>query len=216
MTPRCVAAREGRQAELPARKKSRTRGRREAFLLVAEQASGSNGRLVYLERRPERGIWGGLWAPPQFEQREALFEWYRRELAAAPGAPLMVQALAPIDHAFTHFDLRLKPLRVLCRHRAPAADRIAEPAAARGVADAGGVGGVCDAGGVGGVCDARGVGGVAEARGQSLWYPLAAPPLATPPRVGLPQPIRALLDRLATDPNCADTGEVGRPGAKIA
>jgi len=241
MTSRCVAAREGRQAELPARRQRRTRGRREAFLLVAEQRRGSGARLVYLERRPERGIWGGLWAPPQFEQREALLEWCRRELAVAPGAELLVQALAPIDHAFTHFDLHLKPLRVLCEGRASAADGIAMPSAAGGSSAAGGVGGVCvadgvgeagglgeaggvgEAGGLGGACAAGGVGeagglggacaagDLTEARGRSLWYSLAAPP-----RVGLPQPIRALFDRLAKDSGPADSGEGRRPGAEIA
>jgi A/G-specific adenine glycosylase len=142
----CIAAREGRQAELPGRKQQRERKAREATLLIAE--TGSLGsRAVLLERRPTPGIWGGLWSPPQFDSEVAALDWCRREI----GEPdVDAQHLGPIDHAFTHFDLRLNPIRVRCT---PAAQ-------------------------------------VREA-GDRLWYRLDAPP-----RVGLPQPIRRLFDRL--------------------
>src|SRR5580698_704932 len=47
----CVAAREGRQAELPGRKRRRERKAREATLLIAETVSGGS-RAVLLEKRP--------------------------------------------------------------------------------------------------------------------------------------------------------------------
>lgn len=108
MQSRCVAAREGRQAELPSARKRRKRPAREAVLLIAEtDAAGS--RAVLLERRPVAGIWGGLWSPPQFPTELAAIQWCRREFGEPePSEP----ALAPIEHAFTHFDLRLQPLRV--------------------------------------------------------------------------------------------------------
>jgi A/G-specific adenine glycosylase len=144
----CVAAREGRQAELPGRKQRRERPAREATLLIAE--SGSVGsRVVLVERRPAPGIWGGLWSPPQFDSEGAALEWCRREVGE-PEVETEAERLPPIDHAFTHFDLRLMPIRVRC---APA------PAVGEG--------------------------------GDRLWYALDAPP-----RVGLPQPIRALFERL--------------------
>jgi A/G-specific adenine glycosylase len=69
-----------------------------------------------VERRPASGIWGGLWSPPQFESEAEALEWCRRELGLLESS----EALAPIDHAFTHFDLRLNPLRVRCAARAVA------------------------------------------------------------------------------------------------
>jgi A/G-specific adenine glycosylase len=61
------------------------------------------------------GLWGGLWSPPQFETEFAALDWCRREV----GEPSMEsQLLAPIHHSFTHFDLRLNPLRVRCRPHA--------------------------------------------------------------------------------------------------
>jgi A/G-specific adenine glycosylase len=109
MSPLCVAARDGRQAELPGRKRRRARATREAVLLIAQTGNGAS-LAVLLQRRPPSGIWGGLWSPPQFDSESAALEWCRREL----GHFESTQPLAPIDHAFTHFDLRLNPLRVHC------------------------------------------------------------------------------------------------------
>jgi A/G-specific adenine glycosylase len=149
MTAVCTAAREGRQAELPGRKAKRVRRSRENFLLLAEteMVGAASGRAILLERRPSPGIWGGLWSPPQFDDEPAALAWCAREFG---GPVASLPALPAIDHAFTHFDLRLVPLHVVCT----APTRIAEG-------------------------DTR------------LWYRLAAPP-----RVGLPQPIRALFERL--------------------
>ena len=103
----CVAALEGRQAALPGRKLRRDRPSREATLLIAQ--IGSNGSTaVLLERRPLSGLWGGLWSPPQFANESEALEWYVQVFGESNES----QALAPIDHAFTHFDLRLKPLLV--------------------------------------------------------------------------------------------------------
>ena len=146
MNTGCVAALEGRQEELPGRKAKRARGSRETTLLIAE--TDSDGSIaVLVERRPAVGLWGGLWSPPQFESEFAALDWCRREI----GEPeVESRVLAPIHHAFTHFDLRLNPLRVRCQPSAAVHDG-----------------------------------------GDRLWYRLGSPP-----RVGLPQPIRQLFERL--------------------
>ena len=147
MNASCVAALERRQAELPGRKQRRTRPSREATLLIAQTgADGSTAVLV--ERRPASGLWGGLWSPPQFENERDALDWCQRELGAAPDT----KALAPIDHAFTHFDLRLKPIMIRCEPNLSVRD-----------------------------ADDR------------LWYQLESPP-----RIGLPQPINQLFERLRT------------------
>jgi A/G-specific adenine glycosylase len=146
----CIAARTGRQAELPGLKRRRARPSRAAVLLIAE--TGRELSLaVLLERRPSPGIWGGLWSPPQFEDETAALAWCRREL----GEPELTQPLAPIDHAFTHFDLRLNPLRVRYKPGSGVRER-----------------------------------NVREGD-ERIWYALGAPP-----RVGLPQPILELLERM--------------------
>ncbi len=141
----CIAAREGRQQELPGKKLRRERPSREATLLIAQ--TGSKGSTaILLERRPVAGLWGGLWSPPQFSNESEALAWCAREF----GGPMESEALTPIEHAFTHFDLRLKPLLVRGRQKAAVLDG-----------------------------DDR------------LWYRLDAPP-----RVGLPQPILQLFERL--------------------
>jgi A/G-specific adenine glycosylase len=110
MSAACVAARDGRQSELPGRKQRRVRKAREATLLIAETGK-MNMLAVLLERRPAPGVWGGLWSPPQFDSESSALEWCRREI----GDVELTEHLAPIDHAFTHFDLRLNPLRVRCK-----------------------------------------------------------------------------------------------------
>jgi A/G-specific adenine glycosylase len=150
MNAGCIAALEGRQTQLPGRKQKRVRPSREATILIAEiEHNGSTAVLV--ERRPPSGVWGGLWSPPQFASESDALAWCRQEFGDTPES----QLLPPIDHAFTHFDLRLNPLRVRC-------------ARTMSVHDA----------------------------GTHRWYPLEAPP-----RIGLPQPIRRLFERLRTAGN---------------
>jgi len=146
MSSGCVAALEGRQAELPGRKLKRARGSREATLLIAETGIAGSA-AVLVERRPAAGLWGGLWSPPQFESEFAALDWCRREIGEPEAGSRL---LPPIHHAFTHFDLLLTPVRVRCLPHAAVHDG-----------------------------DDR------------LWYRLG-----DPPRVGLPQPIRQLFERL--------------------
>jgi A/G-specific adenine glycosylase len=165
MSQICIAAREGRQAELPSAKPRRARPSREAVLLIAE--SGENGaRAVLLERRPAPGIWGGLWSPPQFASESEALAWCRRELADSSAA----ESLPPIEHGFTHFDLRLNPLRVRCTRPAPGV---------RMGADA------WDVSGLNAPC--------VQETTDRLWYLLHHPQ-----KLGLPQPIARLFERLVT------------------
>jgi adenine-specific DNA glycosylase len=178
MSEDCVAAREGRQAALPGVRQRRERGAREAVLLLAESGKEA-GLAVLVERRPSSGIWGGLWSPPEFESESEALEWCRRELGELESS----EALAPIDHAFTHFDLRLNPLRVRVGRAATGTGTgTATATAAAGVAAAR----------TGAGTDAGGSWGVRESDDR-LWYALEAPP-----KVGLPQPIHELFARMRT------------------
>jgi len=85
---RCIARREGRVAELPTPRAKKTLPLRHTTWLILK-----NENQVLLERRPSPGIWGGLWCFPEALQR-------------APRG----RRLAPIEHGFTHFRLRIQPL----------------------------------------------------------------------------------------------------------
>ncbi|MCX7960811.1 MAG: A/G-specific adenine glycosylase [Burkholderiales bacterium] len=101
---RCVARRESRIAELPApRARARRPVRRARWLVLLDR-----GRVL-LERRPARGLWGGLWAFPEPDSGPPA-RFCRDRLGCTVGR---IERLAPIEHDFTHFRLRAQPL--LCR-----------------------------------------------------------------------------------------------------
>jgi len=71
-------------------------------VLVVEDPHGR----VLLERRPARGIWGGLYSFPELADGETPADWCERKLGAAVRDE---RELATIEHGFTHFDLDLAP-----------------------------------------------------------------------------------------------------------
>jgi A/G-specific adenine glycosylase len=100
----CVARLEDRIAKLPGRKaRAPARRRRVAMLVVLARGE------VLLEKRPARGIWGGLWSLPEADADARPEETLRSEwgLEAA-----RVERLQPFEHAFTHFTLEVTPWRV--------------------------------------------------------------------------------------------------------
>jgi A/G-specific adenine glycosylase len=99
----CVARIEGRQSVVPAPRPKKIRPQRTAYVVLMVRDDGA----VLLERRPPVGIWGGLWALPQFDDREAI-PLPLRAAGQAGGA----MSLPPYFHSFTHFDLTLHPLLV--------------------------------------------------------------------------------------------------------
>jgi A/G-specific adenine glycosylase len=140
----CIARRTGRQHELPSPKAARKRRRRQVYMLAAMRGEGE----VLLERRPEKGVWGGLWCLPEFTTAAQAAYYARQTLQGACAPPV---PLEPVEHAFTHFDLIITPLLAHCSGSASAPD----PA-------------------------------------RRLWYCARQPA-----RLGLPAPIRLLLERLA-------------------
>jgi A/G-specific adenine glycosylase len=142
----CVARQSGRQHELPApRSRKAVRPSRHTYMVLARRPDGS----VWLRQRPPAGIWGGLWAAPDFGSADEA----RGYVAQALGGELL--ELPALRHAFTHFDLTITPWLVRCPVEGPA------PAPSA-------------------VLDAPG-----------LWYDARRPAA-----VGLPAPMKTLLQRL--------------------
>ena len=106
---RCVAKATGRQRELPTprRAKPLPERRAQAFLLV--DPSGA----CFLERRPDDGVWGGLWSPPErppgIDVATFAKEW-GIELERALSPP-------PARHVFSHFRLLVTPHYLWLRKR---------------------------------------------------------------------------------------------------
>jgi A/G-specific adenine glycosylase len=103
----CAARGSGRQHALPAPRVRAARRHRQVVMLLAQREDGH----VLLTRRPEQGVWGGLWTPPEFTDAAAARAYCAQrfaesQLAAAP--------LPPVEHAFTHFDLTITPWPARC------------------------------------------------------------------------------------------------------
>jgi A/G-specific adenine glycosylase len=146
----CIARASGRQHEIPAPRVSRARRRRKVFMLVALRED----RSVLLERRPESGIWGGLWCLPEFNTLSSAKVFAGQSLSRPQ---VESQALEMMQHSFTHFDLLISPVLARCSGPASVMDE-----------------------------------------SQNLWYNTGEPA-----RIGMPAPIKTLLDRL-TDPTLFD------------
>ncbi len=104
---RCVAFATGRVDELPPPRRRPVRRALSVVMLLATLADGA----VLLQRRPEHGVWAGLWTPPEFQSREAAERFCSIRLNNPTGEP---EALPLIRHGFTHFDLEIQPLRMRC------------------------------------------------------------------------------------------------------
>ena len=116
LEPGCAAKALGRQADFPGRKPRKKIPTRQRWLAVVTRAPGE----VLLQKRPGSGIWGGLWAPPEFEEGISAQEWIARALSLSPDA---CRIDPPFLHTFTHFKLEAYPVRMHCeKNRAIAND----------------------------------------------------------------------------------------------
>lgn len=93
--------------QYPKPKPRAPRPHRHAHVLLIENARGQ----WLFQRRPARGIWGGLWTPPLLGDAAIGGDnahWLTTGTAVA--------TLPDIHHGFTHFDLTLAPLHLRCTH----------------------------------------------------------------------------------------------------
>ena len=97
MSGLCTAFLEGRTAELPNKAPSKIKPTRYATLLLLQM-----NRAILLEKRPETGIWGGLWSLP-----ENVFDdpnWEEGDLQ-----------IDDFKHTFTHYHLIITPKHRLAK-----------------------------------------------------------------------------------------------------
>lgn len=99
----CVARREGRTAELPTPKPSKTLPEREAVALLLRDAQ----QRVLLQKRPDTGIWAQLWTLPQAEVGSDLQDWFD---AHVDGSLEDAEELPVLQHTFSHYRLHLQIL----------------------------------------------------------------------------------------------------------
>lgn len=65
--------------------------------------------LIYLEKRPPVGIWGGLWCLPQLEQDKCPLDFIELHYALQGETP---EQLLAFKHRFSHFHLEINALSI--------------------------------------------------------------------------------------------------------
>jgi A/G-specific adenine glycosylase len=98
----CVGQTEGNPERYPVKTRTLKRSEQALSLLLLQRPDGT----CWLEKRPTRGIWGGLFCLPVFESDDTLKAFLPLPLHAG------LEPLPPLTHVLTHKDLHLSPWRV--------------------------------------------------------------------------------------------------------
>lgn len=109
----CMANRQGRQRELPAARPRKSMPEKSTAMLVL-----INAGEVLLEKRPNSGIWGGLWSLPEFPEQDDPTAAARR----LGYQSVLSGELPAFTHTFTHFRLLIQPWRLQVERSAEAAE----------------------------------------------------------------------------------------------
>lgn len=98
----CLAYQQGRPQQYPTKKASTKKPTKQVQMLLIKNAKGQ----WLLERRPERGIWGGLWCFPEYPMELSgdvfLAQHYQYQAD-------LVETLACYKHEFSHYKLEIFP-----------------------------------------------------------------------------------------------------------
>ncbi|CRI65251.1 A/G-specific adenine glycosylase [Thiocapsa sp. KS1] len=105
LSERCIARGSNRQAQLPSPRPRRTQPERATLMLLLVDPAGG----ILLERRPESGIWGGLWSLPEIAPGAEPRDWCLSRLGVLPARVEMIGARR---HSFSHFNLDIRIVRV--------------------------------------------------------------------------------------------------------
>jgi len=100
----CVAKREDRITQLPTPRPKKAIPQRQTRMLWLRDVDGR----TLLQRRPANGIWAALWSLPEADDIDAALSIARQHAKWADATAM--RELPGIEHVFTHFRLRIRPL----------------------------------------------------------------------------------------------------------
>lgn len=99
----CIAYAHHSWADYPGKKPKKAIPEKTTYFLILQYDN-----LVWLDKRPPAGIWGGLFAFPQFETKMLLEQW----LAEHGLENSKTEQLISFRHTFSHFHLDIVPICV--------------------------------------------------------------------------------------------------------
>ncbi|MBT3204897.1 MAG: A/G-specific adenine glycosylase [Gammaproteobacteria bacterium] len=101
----CQSYLAGTQTLFPTPKPKKARPYKHRWFLLHRYAS-----KLLLERRPEQGIWGGLWSLPEIEQLDFLPDWQVQQIGQSAEFNTVTEKM--LKHQFSHFDLSISLVEV--------------------------------------------------------------------------------------------------------
>ena len=129
----CVAQSEGRPQDFPVKTKRLRRGRRVSVLWWCQRkVPAHNQTQVWLVQRPATGVWAGLWCLPEvpLQDPQEIADPAHQSLPLAvlqamgsAGQTVVPERLSPLEHALTHFDWLLLPVRITLPQKLSAPQR---------------------------------------------------------------------------------------------
>lgn len=99
----CQAFKTGTQTQYPSKKPKAARKQQTRFMLILQRDDGA----ILLTKRPEQGIWGGLWSFPEAPSKSAARQLQQ---TLCSNTINQKQQLSEVIHKFSHFDLTIKPI----------------------------------------------------------------------------------------------------------
>ena len=99
----CLARQQHLLDSIPGKRPKRNKPLCATVLVLAVCDDGA----VLLQRRPDTGIWGGLWCFPEIGEAAKVAGWCLETIGYLPGK---VRVCPVIRHSFTHFDLDMTPV----------------------------------------------------------------------------------------------------------
>jgi len=99
----CCAFQQSRQHEFPYPKPRKSIPVRKTIFAILENNQGE----ILLEHRPPTGIWGSLWAFPEFSSEDEIQSWVEKELGFSINS---VVCKSMMRHTFSHFHLEIMPV----------------------------------------------------------------------------------------------------------
>lgn len=103
----CKAYQLDRVADFPNAKIKKVRPERDVHLILLE----NNQQQILLHKRPDSGIWGGLWCLPELAKEEDISAWCQQNRLQKA---TLASTRAPVKHILTHFTLYLYVHYVRC------------------------------------------------------------------------------------------------------
>ena len=104
----CLAKLQKKPTAYPEKKPRKILPRKETVFVIMH----TKKKEVLLQKRPQKGVWGGLWCFPEISSPSLIEDW-RNELGLT--GKIITNKLPEITHTFSHYKLAIEPILISCK-----------------------------------------------------------------------------------------------------